>query len=1517
MQLRFNSVYISSTINAEHNQKIQDIFTNLTHGANLEKLHGFLQLYSVRGSQSLRYLCIPYNGTFAVIGVLENHNYEDCQKFYNAFQNNYEKDKSCLTEFKFDEEVTCKGLVTAPNAPISTDGELQTSKVIFLSANQDEVLTALSETKSTVHSFVNGIAGTGKTTIAQYLLQDFNDRSNKVLYLCPSESLADSQRQQYETMIAENNSDAQPEVHFKSIREFYQAIGLLADNDKVEDKSCFDTWHSAIINNRSHPLNNTLKTFKGEQKAHLYSEFKSMLSMKLGNAENETNDKARYQELPIDLSLFPKESRDDVFKLFKSYLNFLKEQKIKCLDLIGPELLQDKDSIIENNRYTQVLIDEVQIFPSSTIQIAAKLSTNKLAMFGDYNQGKFNFRHDELQKQLDGDFQVLNLNWNFRCSEPVVNLANFVLRMQRAFIGGDFSKQSIKDLIHKRQDDPENARVSLIPLEKGSNLSVNNQTVFIVKDEATRDELIAKYQGQIFTVLLADQISGLEFDDVVLYKFINEDYEKIAKSLAENADFNQSDKIHQPKDKEEAAKNLNQIEKFRRLFLAVTRAKNSIRMVENSKSAIVKLLRENNIISHPDSAESSAIDTVATSPDSTSINYDIIVQLLNNEKSFDEGIRQIKAYLVLAKSTLSNDITNAIESLSKQRPKFNFNKDFIQKILEITSKDQLDLLVKNSPKSKKSAPTKVATSNTIDKADAKVKTTSLMEHCQILLKYLNIPQATKPLPFYAALADSGLKIGSTEYRTVQAIKNSIYNSLSSPKKGKGSSSQGQKLLAGTQINEKNYKDGKVTIDDSKRAAELEVIAKHFNIAIIVLDGTTTAKNPIQYYNPTAKNIIILRQDSLSQYVRFTVADDDRLALIKEAVKRAIDSSAEVSIALLYCLKYNLSIVKAAADGHCLYHSIMASKPSYDGAPVKDYQELRNLAANEIEASPNLSGKVEGTLEKYLSGVRGLSWGGELEISALSQKLNCPIVVFSNTLSNPLIHGQDLPNPPIFLHHNGNHYDSIKPNGDKWDLLFSLLDGGFLLKALSKNNFTPVTNLLKKCVNVNAVNRDGNTPLMFAIACNDDASIESLLARGANVNTISNKGETALMAAAMSGKINLVRKLLERGADVNATNHCSETALSFATEYNHTDVINLLFPLTKTNGSVRITQPPMPAHVNSPDKTKARAASHAKPTGTKPTHSTIQTKSSASAPVNAAIVKGDTVLMSAARNGKYKFVEPLLKAGADVTAMNHKGETALSLAKDPKVKSLLQEKIDYQLRIAARDNDAKKVEQLLAIGAKVDGATSEGITALMFATQNGHHDVVKLLLSNGTKVDAADPKGLTPLILAAELGHYNIVELLLAYGADVNAATCEGVTALMLAAQSGFDEVIKRLLAVKDINVNAAARNGLTALCSAAQNGHDRVVNQLLAHGADVNAADFNGYTPLMRATYNRHYHVVKSLLEKGADANATDIKGYTALMIAVQNRDIELITLLSEYTTNAHHDGKERQQNPRSSLRPR
>ena len=117
-----------------------------------------------------------------------------------------------------------------------------------------------------------------------------------------------------------------------------------------------------------------------------------------------------------------------------------------------------------------------------------------------------------------------------------------------------------------------------------------------------------------------------------------------------------------------------------------------------------------------------------------------------------------------------------------------------------------------------------------------------------------------------------------------------------------------------------------------------------------------------------------------------------------------------------------------------------------------------------------------------------------------------------------------------------------------------------------------------------------------------------------------------------------------------------------------------------------------------------------------------------------------------------------------------------------------------LACAAWNNDIKKIQKLLALGANPNASHSAGITPLMIAAYKRYTVLAKLLLEHKAQVNAVTQEkffdvgrlilpaksGVTPLMLAAYSGNLELLLILLKAGAQANATDNFGQSALTYA-----------------------------------------------------------------------------------------------------------------------------------------
>ncbi|KAK3031686.1 hypothetical protein RJ639_035054 [Escallonia herrerae] len=146
---------------------------------------------------------------------------------------------------------------------------------------------------------------------------------------------------------------------------------------------------------------------------------------------------------------------------------------------------------------------------------------------------------------------------------------------------------------------------------------------------------------------------------------------------------------------------------------------------------------------------------------------------------------------------------------------------------------------------------------------------------------------------------------------------------------------------------------------------------------------------------------------------------------------------------------------------------------------------------------------------------------------------------------------------------------------------------------------------------------------------------------------------------------------------------------------------------------------------------------------------------------------------------------------------------------------------------------------------------KGDTALHHATLGRKLPTAAYLIDNGANPNSANDKGCTALHYAADIGHRELLQLLISRGAEIDADSESG-TPLHSAVAHGRQEAIKVLLNSK-ANAGADPNTGscgITPLGEAASKGENEVIKCLLRAGANANVADVYGSTPLETAALN-------------------------------------------------------------------
>ncbi|PTQ41193.1 hypothetical protein MARPO_0035s0005 [Marchantia polymorpha] len=479
-----------------------------------------------------------------------------------------------------------------------------------------------------------------------------------------------------------------------------------------------------------------------------------------------------------------------------------------------------------------------------------------------------------------------------------------------------------------------------------------------------------------------------------------------------------------------------------------------------------------------------------------------------------------------------------------------------------------------------------------------------------------------------------------------------------------------------------------------------------------------------------------------------------------------------------------------------------------------------------------------------------------------------------------------------------------------------------------------------------------TPLMLACLYGHEDVVKLLLEHKADVMVYSESGRNCLHYAAESGHSEVSSLLIQefpqlrdstiRGAAKCPPNDCGKTALMLASQSGHHDVVKSLLEhkasvmMTSEAGLNCLHYAARSGHFEV-SKLILEACPEIINDGT------MRTKITADLEYD---VSNETPLMLACLYGHEDVVKLLLEHKADVMVYSESGRNCLHYAArwgHSEVSSLLIQEFpqlrDSTIRGAAKcpPNDCGKtalmlasqsghhdvVKSLLEHKASVMMTSEAGLNCLHYAARSGHFEVSKLILeacpeiinygtirSKGSDDLEYMDSNLTPLMLACRDGHERIVELLLKHKADVRMRTELGWNCLHYAGRCGHFEVSRLIIKacaemINDRTENGNLGGGRTTLMLACENGHEDVVKLLLEHKADVMIFSDYGWNCFHHAAERGHSEVSSLLIQEFPQLRDSttrvaakcppDDSGKTALMLASQSGQHDVVKLLLEH----------------------
>ncbi|KAK4880295.1 hypothetical protein RN001_008441 [Aquatica leii] len=440
--------------------------------------------------------------------------------------------------------------------------------------------------------------------------------------------------------------------------------------------------------------------------------------------------------------------------------------------------------------------------------------------------------------------------------------------------------------------------------------------------------------------------------------------------------------------------------------------------------------------------------------------------------------------------------------------------------------------------------------------------------------------------------------------------------------------------------------------------------------------------------------------------------------------------------------------------------------------------------------------------------------------------------------------------------------------------------------------TSTLSLFINADNINQKNKSGLAPIMIALNDHYNECVTMLLEHGADPFVEDNDGNTCLHLAATYEEVDLFKTFLEKGIDVNKLNKNGDNSLQVAIEHGKMKIAKIILDMGGDPNTVTQTGKTCLLKAIELDDKEL-------------TDYLIKCK----VDINIQSNSDQTPLSVALENGLTAVSKLLIQMGADVNIQ--RGGTYLHLAAEYGVNvvdELLDAGLDINrkdehgetpLTVALKSNQVEILTVLLERGADPNARNNEGYSCLHHAAGEHESSIVSLFLTKGVSMNDRTSRGNTPLLYALHRDKLDNAKLLIAHGAPFDVSNYKGDSCLYYAAKAGFDDLVAELIE-KGVYVDKLNNYGGTPFLAALIHSRLSTAKLLLEKGADVNAR-VDGNTAWFDSVVSMHdVEILDMMIKKGVDVNYGVNTKYTVLLLALKKGNKEMADLLITKGANVH-----------------
>ena len=1411
-----------------HRDAIEQVLLHGYTSKNIEKLQGY-DVYSIRLGDAARLLftTISYGEEDYLLALdyLPNHEYEK-SKFlkYRVLERYREQATQVLATRAWDDR-TCqerfKKIRPDISAPKHVVLDYYQGEYLNLNASQEEVL------RLRLPAIVSGAAGSGKSCVALSLLREYQIKYPDVplLYVATSKALVNERCKDWLQL---------PNSHtFKTEFKDFDALVQESSQDisRIVGKEDFLSWYLTY-----------LKVQKVKDKQYMpldgdlvYEEFRICSGYEL----------SAYLTLGISQCLVDTPRRDEIYQAFIQYKSFLEKH-----NLVDSAFYRFP---LDFRRYGVVVVDEAQDMSYGQVEQLYTMADRAQIVFClDGHQRLYDRRsilpYLRSRFRIDEDSRCVGLPQTYRCAPEIAHVANQILSIKHAVLGGKIDKRDFSHLESRVAEMKYTGFVHVVHpralLEMGwsRELGGSTQCVAVTRPEykAEVKKLLGLSDEMIYT---PSEIKGLESEVVIAWKLLDSNILKAVRPFLTEMGC-QEGELHRAK---KTSEHEDLVQYFNALYTTYTRAKTRLLICEEHErhTELVFLRLQMHAQQLPltlhleasSSEEWLGYVKKLWQQQLTERAHGIYLQKVGGESAY---LRQLAIWASVVEKTLElprlpertpdtkvfiapPTMDAPIEKRHAQLLYENFSIETLDEALEVCNIEKLlrGLYLEN-----------------------KGQYFSLLNFIQKDIKrtdaffswIANDVKRLQQINLFRALRSDGLDF---KFRDGFNRKIILYKKLQK----KFSDLNAMQLGAGmTPVHITVQYNWLNELDDLHRlGANLNALDFQGGSPVYVAAFYGREDMLLKLYHLKADLNIPNRNGTSPIQAAIQKRKLGILVHLKNMKVDIHQSTKGVDLAHIACVKGYLEIIDILFKW-----GVDFNKPNLDGVtPVGfaalngDMNTLAKLRDYKIDLNhADHFGDTPvfyATLKGHVNVVIQLSqWGANMTHST---KIGCNL--FHYAAQNNILSVMDL-FCQLGVNINQENDYGITP----------------ILKATQKGHVKSVLRLYELGANLNCLLLPDGWGLMHIAAENGDiAMLSQLHALGMDLNLQSSQGIMPIHQALQFGKINAIIHLKELGVNPKVKITFGMTLVHLAALFGQTEILPVFLEwgldLNQENlaGETPIFYAAQAGHVDVLLKLQALGLN-----------------------IYQTLKHGSDIFHVAAFYGKDNIIEALFKEGMNINAVNHKGETYLFKAIQngnihvlEKLKSLGASinltRCDGSslLHSAAYYGKTSIVKRLFEWGLDKEIFNLMGETAIYMAVQCGHLETLTMMYEMGCSLHHIRKDGTNLLHIAAYCGHLEILEVLLKWGMDINQANIHNhETIMMYAVNSGQMHIFLKLLEL-DLNPEQTSKLGNNVAHIAAKLGHLNLLMKFAELKINLDLINHNGVNPLFMAAQNGYFDVVKFL----------------------------------------------------------